>query len=237
MFIVQLIVFQVFVFTALVIVMRHIMSKNVSAAAERLQSMSDEYLKKEEDLKKEQSKLAGKYNEVVERAKKDAAQIRLKAKEAAKKDATDMVVNARKESEQIVTRAENCTMQVKKEIDERIKSEANVRASKLIEHILPEVIKRQMHAEWMREMAEDGLSALEKMNIPDVVEAEIRSPYKLDQSELEYVKKKLKTHLKREVAIKEELAPELIAGVIIALGSVIIDGSLLSRVEKVVKEM
>lgn len=238
MFIVQLIVFQIFVFAVLVIALRHVMSKNVSSAAARLQAMSEEYILKEEELKKEQSKMSQKYTEVLERAKKDAAQIHSKSQEATKKEVTDMINCAREESEQIVKRAENCTMETQKEMDGKVKVEADSIACKLVGHILPEEIKKQMHVEWVKDLTEGVLGSLEKMNIPaDVTEAEIRSPYKLDPEYLDSIKTKFKTYFKREIGVKVTNVPELIAGIVVTIGSVVVDGSLLSRAKKVVEEI
>jgi len=237
MLIVQLIIFQVFIFVILVMVLRYLFGKNVTKATAHLESLTEEYIKKEEGLRKEYSNIQKKYDETIGQSKKDAAEIQDKAQKEAKEEGAKIIDSARLESENIVKRAENCAEQIKKEINENIERQAIEKASVLIENILPEDIKLKLHEKWVKELIEKGFEHIKHIDIQEnVKEAKIISAYVLQPQESNAIKKEIKNHLKQEINFRDEVDSKIIAGVIIKIGSVILDGSISNKIKKIADE-
>ena len=237
MFIVQLVIFQVFIFALLVVLLRYVMGKNVTNATSGLQKMSGEYIKKEEALKREYNELREKYKETIEQAKKEAMGIRDKGQEQAKKEAAEVLDKARMKSEQIIKRAEKSGEQIKKDLDKRILKASMEKATMLIGDVLPDETKKSIHEKWTKNLIKSGFSSLSQMNIPeDVKDIRVITPYTLTPEDISAVKADLVVHLKKDIFIKEEIDETLIAGIVVVVGSVFLDGSLLYKAKKIAEE-
>ena len=235
MFIIQLILFQVFIFVVLIVAMRRVISTNVTTATTRLQTLSEEYMKKEEALKREQAEFRRKQDAIFEQAKKEALEFVVKAQNESKEESTKVIDRAREESESIVKRAANTAADIKKEIDTRIEQEAVAGACSLIGEIIPLEIRKDIHDKFVKDLlAADSFKSLGEVNIPaGLDEVKVMSPYNLGESDLLALKKALKNYIKKEVRVREEIDPDLIAGMKIKVGSVILDGSLMGKAKKV----
>ena len=230
MFLVQLILFQLFIFGAIAIGLKFLMGKNVTKTTAHLQELSAKYMVQEQELKKKYAELNEKYEATIKQAKEDAAEIREKGIREAREESTKIMGRARQESEQIVGRAEKSGEEIKKAMDKHIDERATAMTYELIESVLPEDVMRDMHSRWEKELIEGGFKDLKRMNIPhDVEEAAVITPYKLGPSESDAIKKELKKSLGRQISLKEDVDKHLLAGIVIKIGSVVLDGSLVHR--------
>ncbi len=237
MLIAQLILFQVFIFALLVIVLRYVISKRVKLDKAQLQQMGAEYVQKEQEIRREQEKIKQEHDETVNKAAKEAAEILVKAQEEAKEEATRIVDKAQAQSEQVVQRAEKCAEGIIGDIEEKIKRGAVDKGCDLIGRILPEDTKKEIHAKYIGELINSSFDALSHMNIAeDIKEIEAISPYKLSEKILKEIKEGVKKYVKTDIDIKESIVLKLIAGIVIKIDNVVLDGSLLYRAKKIAKE-
>ena len=103
----------------------------------------------------------------------------------------------------------------------------------LIEETLPEQFKQDAHAHWVEDLIKSGFSELERLHIPpDMQEARIISAFALNEEQKRGINKRLKDALGREIAVKEEVDPKVVAGLIITMGSLVLDGSLKNRIRQ-----
>jgi F0F1-type ATP synthase delta subunit len=76
------------------------------------------------------------------------------------------------------------------------------------------------------------------LHIPkDAREIKIVSAFELSDTQRKTLHKKLKEVLGNEVSPKEEIEPRLVAGIIIYIGSLVLDGSLRNKVQEQSKKV
>lgn len=236
MFILQVVIFQLFIFAVLIIVMRQIISKKVTIDKAQLQKLSEVYIEKEKELRDKQEEGQQKYNELLDKARKEAIEIRARAQTEAKSENERIMEQARAQSEQIIKRAEKCGEEVKKDIDEHIRRHAADKACELIRDILPEEIRKKMHTQCVKELIEKGFTALEHMQIPEESkEAIIVTPYKLSPEETNSILKGIEKYVKHKIIIKEEVNEKIISGIKVSIGSLVLDGSILDRAKRILE--
>ncbi len=237
MFIIQLVLFQIFIFSALVVVLRYVIAKRVKLDKDVLQSLSEKYMEKERQLMQEQEEIRKNYTEAVEKARREALEIRANAQDEAKKEAASIVERARQQGEQIVVRAGNSAQAMKTELDDLIAERSTLKACELIGRILTDDIKKDVHEKWTKELIEEGFSTLRQMKIPaDIAEAVVISAFHLSKPELESIERAVSDVLGRKIRVKEETDEKIISGIIFKIGSVVLDGSFLNKARKAVDE-
>lgn len=237
MLIIQVILFQLFIFSILVIVMRQIIAKRVTIDKAQLQSLSETYLEKENALRVKQEEAKRNYNETIEKARIEAADIRIKSQEDAKAEQERIMEQARAQSEQIIKRAENCGEQIKKDLDDLINERSVRKACELIGKILPEAIKKEMHEKWTEELITSGFSALEHMQISeDIKEVKITTPYKLTEKERTAIGKGVGKYIQHKIDIVEKVDTSMVSGMTVTIDNIILDGSALYRAKQIAEK-
>ena len=74
MLIVSMVVMMVVIFGALILVLRKVLSQNVSLATRHLEELNDDYAKKEADLKRQLEDVRQKSEEIIRKAQEEAQQ-------------------------------------------------------------------------------------------------------------------------------------------------------------------
>jgi F0F1-type ATP synthase delta subunit len=233
MLLVLLIILQVFIFSVLVALFRKIMTKNVVSATQHLEEMNQDYLQKEHELNRQLEEARQKSEEMITGAQKEAEKLRMEIISRAEQERDNMLQQARVRSEEVVQQADKSRQQLLAEVDEKIAKEAVTKACELIEGTLPKEFKQLVHAHWVEDLIESGFSRLERLRIPDgVEETKIVSAFALTDEQRKRIAKKLGDSLGRQVKLKEEVDPKLVAGLVITIGSLVLDGSLDNKIRE-----
>lgn len=118
-------------------------------------------------------------------------------------------------------------------MEERIAKGAVEKACELIQNTLPEKFKQDVHSQWTEELIADSLDELRHLHIPeDANEAMITSAFPLNNEQRKNLSKKLKQLLNRDVEIKEKTDPKVIAGIVVSIGDLVLDGSLRNKIKE-----
>jgi len=233
MLLVLLITLQVIIFVALIILFRKIMTKNVVSATQHLEEMNQDYLQKEQEINRQLEEIRQKSEEMITAAQKEAEKLRLEIISQAEKDRDGMLQQARVRSEEVVQQADKSRQQLLAEVDEKISHEAITKACELIENTLPKEFKLLVHSHWVEDLISRGFSKLERLHIPEKIdEVRIVSAFALSDEQRKTIVKKLVESLGRQVKLKEEVDPKLVAGIVITIGSLVLDGSLDNKIRE-----
>jgi F0F1-type ATP synthase delta subunit len=233
MFIVPLIIFQIFIFVILVFALRKIMMKNVVSATRHINEMGQDYDKKEEEISRRFEELKQESEETVRKAQQEAQELKAGIIKEAESERDKMLKQSRSQSDEIIKQADKSRQLLLSEIDERIAKEAVNKACELIQETLPEQLKQNVHRYWVKELINAGFSELERLRIPkDIDEVKIISAFNLDEEERKNLFDKLKNTLGSGVKFKEEIEPKVVAGIIITIGSLVLDGSLRNKIKE-----
>lgn len=233
MVIVSLILFQVFIFVGLIFMFRRIMTKNVISATRHIEELNQDYAKKEQEINRQLEEAKLKSQEIICKAQEEAERLKTQTIKEVESERDKIVGQARTQSTEIIQQADKSRQSLLLEIEERIDKEAINKACQLIQDTLPEQFKENVHLHWVEELIENGFSSLERLRIPqDLQEVKVICAFPLNAEQRKNLLKKLKDVFVREVTLKEEVDPKVVAGLIISIGGLVLDGSLRNKIKE-----
>lgn len=233
MIITILIILQVVIFFILIIGFRRVMTKNVTLATQHLEELSKEYVKKEEELNNRMKEMEKRAKEIIKQAEEEARSMREKIIKEAEEEKEKIIDDARRQGDEIIKQAEKARDSLISEIEEKIEQEAFNKACDLLDEVLPEEFKKGIHNFWIEELVNSGFEELANLHLPeDMKEIKIISAFPLTEEQRRILGERLKEILKKDFDIKEEINSKIVAGVIVSVGNLILDGSLKNRIKK-----
>lgn len=226
-------ILEMVIFVVFVMVLRMIFAKKLTEATAHLQGLSAEYSRRQEDVKQRLEESERQYKEQMARAKTEAEQLVGQARQEADASKSKLLDEAHKESERIVQQAMQSRDAIRKELEQQMEARALERACELIQEVLPGQIRQEIQAHWVDELLRNGLAQLEQVKTQEeIAEARVVSAFPLNPEQRKLLRERLKEKFRRELAIHEEANPQLVAGLTITLGSLVLDGSLASKVQQ-----
>ncbi len=226
-------VIQLVIFVALVMILRLIISRNLTDASGRLQRLSAEYAQRQEELKTRLDEVEQQYTERIARAQVDADRIAAQARQEAELGKTKTLEEARAESERIVQQGMESREALRKDLDQHISQRALERACELVQHVFPGEIRRELQAQWMDDLISNGFSQLDALPAEEhVEEAAVVSAFPLTGEQQRALQARLKEKLGRTVKVTYGTDERLVAGLTITLGNLVVDGSLATRLQR-----
>lgn len=233
MIIFQLLLVQILVFGGLIFLMRHLLKRNIGAASGHIQELTLDCAQKLEEAKKRMEE-ANQYREKVladskeegERTKQQQIREGQQAKE-------EMLRQARQQSEDIVRRAQASAENLMAELEQKIESGAARKATEIVKGLLVGKLSEEAHGRWIEELVRNGFDGLNRLNLPeDIREVEVLTAFPLKPYEKNLLRDGLSKAVGRTINLKEKPEPELILGVRLTLGRVVIEGNWLSKVKE-----
>lgn len=233
----SLVVVQIFLFGALVYFLKVVLTRNISTATDHLHELNQDYTQKLEDAKKRQSEADKYYDQTLLKAKIESEKIKVQIVKDAHEQEEQILTEARRQSEAILDQANKSKDALLSEFDQLVEQRSIAKAGDMLGELLAKEIQKEMHDRWMDELLKlSALDSLSRMHLPDSVsEAEVISAYALSPAQKAALHKKIKDQLGRDIRLKESADSTLIAGFKVKLASVVIDGSLLSRIKDSVR--
>lgn len=233
MLIISLILFQLIVFVGLIFFFKRILSQNVTSATKHLEELNQDYARKDNEVTKRLGEAQQKSEDMLVKARQEADSEKEKIIKEAWAQRDKILNHARNQSDEIIQQAENSRRLLISELEERISKETINKACELIQHTLPEQFKKDVHLHWTEELIEDSFNQLDKLQIPeDINEVKITSAFPLSDEQRKRLSKRLKQLLSRDVKYNEETDSKIVAGLIVSIGSLVLDGSLKNRIQE-----
>jgi ATP synthase F1 delta subunit len=233
MLVVSMLVMMVVIFGGLILVLRKVLSQNVSLATRHLEELNDDYAKKEADLKRQLEDVRQKSEEIIRNAQEEAQQSKAQLMKDAEAQKAKLLQETHTQAEELMRQADKSRQMLLDDIKDRIAKEAVDKACELIHDSLPEQFKLKVHEHWIEELMDSGLEQLERLKIPeDVKEVRITAAFALEENQRKNLTRKLKDALNKDITLKEEIDPRVVAGFIIHIGSLVLDGSLKNKIQE-----
>ncbi|MFH1045544.1 MAG: F0F1 ATP synthase subunit delta [Candidatus Omnitrophota bacterium] len=233
MLFISLLIIQVVIFVGLVVLLRNMLTKNITGATAHLDQLNRDYTKKQEEANKKLQEADQYYQQTIAKAREEALQFKERLEKEAQTGKDKTLELARQESERLIERANKTRELLIDEIEQKIEERALGRAADLVEQVLPRHLYKDIHAHWVEVLISSGLEELGSLQLPrDVAEVQLKSAFQLTAAQKESLSLKLKEKLSREITLKEEVDPHVVAGVIITLGSLVLDGSLRKKIRE-----
>ncbi len=231
--IVPLIVLLVVISVVMIMMLRMTLRSQVSNATTHLQELSQEYLKKQEELKAHLEGVDRQYQEQVAKTQAEIDRMRTQAEQEVEMERQRVITHAREEAERIVRQAMESRDAWRHELERSIERRAIDRACEWIRDMLSLEFRQQIHTQWWDELMQDGFAGLDRLCVEDgVQELLVRSAFPMTREQQQGLQHRLQARLNRSLTLREENDPTLVAGFVLMLGSVVIDGSMVSKVRK-----
>ncbi len=236
MLIVALIILQLVIFSALIFFFRKVLSQNVSVATHHLDELSHNFDEKQKQIDNQMEESKAKADKLLSEAREEIERSRQEIVQNAERERDRLVSEARGRAEEIIQHAEKSRYQLLAELEQRINKASIQKASELIGEVLPETFKKDVHRHWTEELLKGSFAQLEEARLPsDLKQVMVTSAFPLEEEERQVLFKKLKNKVGKDIPIKEEVDPKVVAGFVISIGSLIIDGSLRERITEQAK--
>jgi F0F1-type ATP synthase delta subunit len=237
MLIVALIILLLLVFFAMIYVFRRIINQNVTVATHHLDELNHDFEEKQKKIDVLLQEAKAQAQQITQKAGEEGEKQKTETIQAAEKERDKVIQEARTHAEEMVQQAEKSRYQLLADLDERIEKASVRKACELIGLVLPETFRKEVHAHWAQDLLKGGLSQLEQVRLPqELKEVKITSAFPLEEEERQALVKKIKAKV-GNIPFKEEVDPAIVAGFVISLGSLMIDGSLKGKIEEQAKHV
>ena len=235
MLILNIIILLVF-FAGMVLVLRWLTTQQTSTATAHLQGLSQDYLKKHDELKKRLEEAERQYQDLLTKAQEESQQLKSQALKDVEALRQQVVEEAHQEADRIVQRAVATQQALKAELQQTFDVKVGERAFEMLAEALPEDLRRTLHEVWVQELLQNGALNVEAATIPaDVQEIQVRSAYPLTPEQQQRLQERLRAVLGRDMGFAQTQDAALIAGVLIAVGHLVFDGTLVCKVKEAVR--
>lgn len=231
--ILQLIFFQIITFVVIIAILRFVFGSQLKVALNRLESLHQESLEKEEILNKEIDRARAQSQSEIARSKEEARLIIDNARKNAERIAQDGVAQAHLQAKKMLIEAQ----QNAKSLEGRIRETASEKAVGIARDLIAAVFSERGQAVMHEQLIEELLDELDKVDrgrlAADATTAQVTSAQMLAPSQKERLKSILTSKTGRDISLEEKIDPALVEGVVITMGGIVIDGSLQNKLQKV----
>ncbi|OQX54062.1 MAG: ATP synthase F1 subunit delta, partial [Candidatus Omnitrophica bacterium 4484_213] len=210
--------------------------RHLGFALGRLHNLNQDVLNKEEELRKRQEEIEIEYAEKMKQAAQEVEEIRNKANEEALLARDKILDQAKTEKAKLIERAIAEKRKQEKQLETKIAQQGRSLASNLIEYIFSKEIKEAIHIQLVDELIEKLQATSHKLQARNNEQAEITSVYPLKAEQKKRLIKTLSEKVGQNIELKEKIDKEIIGGVIIKLGDIVIDGSLKNKLRKAMEQ-
>jgi len=230
--IVSMIAIIVILFVGMVMFLKKFFNHEVTSATAHLDSLISETSAKEEEVKKQYEDAKRQSQEIISNAQKDAAIQKENILKAVAEEKTKIIEEAHAKADEVIKQADNARLALLDELEQKISEKAIVKAQELLQGVLPEDFRKEVHARWVSDIIANSLAELDRLRVPQgLSEVKVVCAFSLSDEERSSLKLKLKEKLGFEVKLVEETDSSLICGLVVNIGSLILDGSLKFKIQ------
>ena len=233
MFLIAFIVINLVTFLAMVLVFRRVMISSSYDETKRLQALNLENAQKATELQEKIEDAEKQYKERLLKAEDEIRRLREKATQEAETVREQILTKARGEKDHMIDQA----IGAKKKLREEIENELLDKSLEFSKRILMEILSPEHQKLVCEGILEEILSEMEKMDFAPlkgsaVKQCRVRTSHGLDARQRERLAGVLSDKTGEKISLEESVDKDLIAGVIVHIGSFMIDGSLAARFKK-----
>lgn len=233
----QLVIVQIVTFIAIIFVLRKLLYSESAKEMLRLRKLKEETAMKQKELQQKIDEAENAYKEKMAEAEAKARASHIKAEEEAEELRKRTLAKAKEDAEQIVKSAFNAKEKMREEIGEEMRKKIPLLASSIFKETLSSAVQEMAHHELVRDVI-DKIRKTDKTAFKSKVEkGEIVSAHPLPKNDKLVIESLIHDILGYQIPLYETEDSQLVAGVIIKLGTILIDGSLDNRLKQVEKKL
>lgn len=231
MLIAGFIIAQIVIFGVIILILKRLIFQDTSSAINRLTAMDDLNRSREkqliEKLDETERLLKQRKQELLEEEERMKTEVRRAANELH----DDIVKKAKAEAEEIIKKAQAAKDKVRAEIAIEVEARMIDFCTQILNRVISSVAAGALHERLMIEFYE-GLASLNTDLISTAVQSvDVISAYPMSEEHQKALKDILEVKLKRSLKLVVTEDKNLIAGLTIKFGTLIVDDSMLERVK------
>ena len=236
--IIGLVFIMILFFGGLLFVMYRVLGTHARTATDHLTDLSSEYLKKKDELKKLTEEAQEQARKTLLQTKEEADKLRQESLRDAEDVKARYLDEAHRKGEKIVQDAMQAREALRGEANQMIATKAIERAKNLFQWVLPHELRWAAHVYWLDELMKNGFQQLDGIqSVKDTTEVLITTAFPLTDEQRKLLSARFKDVLGVDVSLKETVDTTIVAGLIVNFGHLVLDGSLVSKLERVVQNV
>ncbi|MEK7216324.1 MAG: F0F1 ATP synthase subunit delta, partial [Chloroflexota bacterium] len=198
-----------------------------------LQGLSQDYLKKHDELKTRLEETERHYQEQILKAQEEAHQMMAQALKDAESARQQAIEQAHVEAERIMAQATKTRETLQQEMIQSMELKAVEQAGELVKTVLPQILRQAAHEDWLTQLISDGLVDGQKLDTRETCrDATVVSAFPLTDAQRTLLQERLEQVMGGPITMKETVEPALIAGLTITIGHMVLDGSLSNKLRE-----
>ncbi len=239
----QLILVQFIAFIGLVFVLRKILISSSYKEINRLQQLNEENAEKSKELSRKILDAENEYREKVSQAEREVRELKSRAQREIEELRGALIAKGKAEGDSIVAQALNSKKEIREEIEEEMYGKSVEFSSRIFKKVLGSGEQKLVFDGLLKSVL-DELEGIEKdrLKVVDLgggseISVEVKTSHSMSPQQKEKLETVLSSKLGRTIKIQEVIEQDVICGIIIILGSIVIDGSLAERFSKASAEL
>lgn len=230
--VIQLILIQVLTFIVIVVVFYLLSGRHLRGALTRLQALHQENLEKEEVLSKELDRAKALAQSEIARGREEAKQIVEGARREHEKIGREAAEKAEAAARKLLQEAQVRAKRMEAEILGSVEERSRMLAAEVIRSVFTAEDNKLLHSQLVRELVEE-MKKIERGRLGAAGgRAQVLTPVALAAGDRHMLEEVFSSRIGTPVTLEEILDPDLILGVIVKFGSLVIDASLKNKLGK-----
>ncbi|MFA6636162.1 MAG: F0F1 ATP synthase subunit delta [Candidatus Omnitrophota bacterium] len=234
---IQLIAVQVVTFFALVFVLRKLLYTESVKETARLKTLKREITFRQSELQQKIDAAEKKHDEMVAMAEREIAKMRARAEKESETLKQKTLTGAKEEAEKILNSALNSREKIKDEAELETRKKLPAMVKRIFVEILSPAARESIHKEMTGQIS-DVLKNMPGERFYDGHGGRVcvQTAFTLSDSEKKRISGIISEKTNAETFLEESENKELLAGMVIEIGTLTLDGSLENRLREVLKK-
>lgn len=218
---------------ALMYGMYRILGKQAAQAADRFSTMNEEFERKKAELKKLTQETEANAQRMIAAAQVECQKLKAQTYEDLEQTRLKSIQETRQEAERIVGDAMKARDAMRLELMQEIQTRTIDAACELVREMFPVALREEVHQFWINELIAQGLAALDQFSSREEIKSvEVLSAFPLSTEHREKILWTVQKKVHTEARLDEKVLPELIAGMRLTLGHLVLEGTLSSKLKE-----
>jgi F0F1-type ATP synthase membrane subunit b/b' len=229
---------QIVTFLALVVILRQIMFSASRKEIERLRELNAENQKKAEKLAKELDRAEREHQRKIEKAEEELKVLRASTREESERQKEQILKKAREDGDKIVNQALSVKERIRQELQGKLQEQSIQLGVRMIGKVLTEDRMKWFHDGLVNDVIAEmrQIDPATFAGIDTNKEGVVRTPYELSNELIQQIGDALTTAAGRNITVLQATDKDVIAGLVITIGSLMIDGSLAGKLRQAADE-
>jgi len=234
---VPIIVAHAVILVVLVVGIRMVLGGTAKQAISRVRQVEEEVHKREEDIRREIDEHERDYAEKKAESERQLQAHRDEARREAAHLKEKAVAEAKKESQKILEQAHKNEQKIREQIARQMEEKAVEHGGRIFKLVFSDLLTGALNERFTDELV-DALNEIEEGSITvDSKEASVTVSHIMPDVQRKRLETILRAKFHKKAEIKEIVDETLLAGLILKMGSLEIDGSLRNRYQEAMQEV